>query len=60
MYPFLLKPLWRQTLHMLDPFLEEAHACCFLHVGNTCRAGFANKSVFELIVVGCGVSSDVT
>lgn len=60
MYPFLLKPLWRQALHMLNSLLEEAQACCFLHVGNTCRACFANKSVFELIVVGCDASSDVT
>lgn len=45
---------------MLDPLLEKTQACCFLHVGNTCRGCFANRSVLELIVVGCVASSDVT
>lgn len=50
MYSFLLKPLWRQALHMFNPLLEETQACCFLHVGNTCRACFANKCLW----IDCG------
>lgn len=45
---------------MLNPLLGEAEVCWLVHVGNTCRACFANKSVFELTVVGCGASSDAT
>lgn len=47
-------------LHMLNPLLGETETRCLLHVGNTCRACFANESVFELPVVGCDTSSDAT
>lgn len=45
---------------MLNPLLGETQVWCLLHVGNTCRACFANKIIFELTVVGCGASSDAT